>query len=171
MTLVTTASSLVFFLIFVVAASGKVDGWQTWTSAAGSLFARWPVAVRRALIPGVPALELTVAVSIALSPRLGLAMASVTLAVFAVAVAFLLPSHRGQSCNCFGAVASSRLNARLAIQDATLAAIAAASAVACAPNFTVSLPAIGLTLLAGLLLVVVAEFVALVGVASGKEAG
>jgi hypothetical protein len=113
-------------VVFVVAAISKVDAWATWRAFAADIGGP---RLTRVVAPGVPLAEVVVAALAVLAPAIGLAAAAFTLAVFAVAVAMLVPRLGGAKCNCFGAASTSTLGWRLVARNGALSVGAAAAAV------------------------------------------
>jgi hypothetical protein len=110
-------------LLFVAAVLAKLDGWPSWSSAVEGWLPRRP-AFARALRWVVPQLEGLAAVLAFTVPRVGLLVSALVLVLLAVGIGVLRPSHRGEECNCFGAVAASRIGAPLAARNLVLAAVA-----------------------------------------------
>jgi hypothetical protein len=154
---VVTAVALVFFLIMLAAALAKLDGLGTWRVTVDGFFPnrhRFAAAV----FVVVPAAEAMTAVMLLLSPVAGLVVGSVLLAVLGAGVLVLRSNHRGQRCNCFGAVMPSDIGTGLAVRDLALAGMSAVAAAAGhGGRARPSLPAVLLAILLGIVGVVVAE--------------
>jgi hypothetical protein len=61
-------------------------------------------------------------------PKVGLLAAGALLAAFAAAVAVLQRRHAGAECNCFGAVAPTRIGRSLVARNVVLSAVALGTA-------------------------------------------
>jgi hypothetical protein len=154
---VVTAVALMFFVIMLAAALGKVDGLGTWRSTVDGFFPN-----RRRLAAAVfvvaPAAEATTAVTLLVSPVAGLVVGSVLLAVLGAGVLALRRNHRGRRCNCFGALMPSEIGTGLAVRNLALAGIAAVTAVAgLGSRARPSLPAVLIAIVFWVVGMVVAE--------------
>jgi hypothetical protein len=145
--------------LFAFAGLGKVDGWRSWTQAINGFL---PTHTRIAAVARVtiPLAEAGVAALCIAFPRLGLVAASSVLAAFGVIVAFLQAHHRGAECNCFGAVASSRISKALVLRDLSASGIALAAVLLA---WSIRVPhlasaELGVLVLLGSLLLVALEF-------------
>lgn len=110
-------------VLFLVAALGKFDSWTAWSTLTTDL--PGPPVLQRAVRWTVPLAELAVSGISFVKPPAGLAAAAALLALFAAGVWFLAGRLPGHECNCFGAIAPSRLSSGLAFRNAVLAAAAA----------------------------------------------
>jgi hypothetical protein len=119
----------VYGLLFGVAVFGKVDGWRSWSRALNGFLPGRPRVAALTLV-AVPFTEAVVVVLTLGFPKLGLLAAAGVLAVFAVVVAALRSRHQDEECNCFGAIATSRISATLVARNAIASAFAIAVGVA-----------------------------------------
>lgn len=115
---------LLFFVLLSAAAIGKVDHWDAWKGSTSQLFSRIPSNGRGILAIGIPFTEALIAVVVLVRPGYGLVASSLLLAAFAIGVNILVSEHTGRTCNCLGALSSSRISRSLAIQDGILSLIA-----------------------------------------------
>jgi Methylamine utilisation protein MauE len=118
-----------YALLFAAALLGKVDGWPSWSEAVSGFVPR-RARIATVVRFGVPPAEGAVAAVSLLQPKVGLLASGALLGIFAAVVVGLRSSHEGEECNCFGAVASSRISLGLAARNAVLAGIALGVALA-----------------------------------------
>jgi hypothetical protein len=115
--------SAAYGLLFAFAVLAKADGWRAWSRAMGTFVPGRPRIAAAAVIV-VPLVEALVAALAFALPKLGLLAAGAVLAAFALVVAVLQSRHRGEECNCFGALATSRIDPMLIVRNALAAAVA-----------------------------------------------
>lgn len=116
---------------FFAAAFGKLDGWPRWAQTTFVLFPRnrrlgWLVRLC------IPALEVGTGVLVFVRPVIGLAVGAALLVAFAIVVFALARSHAATDCNCFGALMPSTIGKALAVRNAALALLTAATALGAA---------------------------------------
>lgn len=109
-------------LVFIAAAVGKADSWDSWKRLTQEIPGK--AVVGRAVQIFVPALEGAIAVLAFVSPVLGLAGGAIVLAGFAVVAWWLAQRLAGRECNCFGAIAPATISQRLAARNIALAMLA-----------------------------------------------
>jgi hypothetical protein len=114
-----------FFLLFVFALFGKLDGWRGWHALTAEL--PFPAPARLAVRGAVPLAEGAVALALALDFSLGLVLAMLLLGALALGVAALVPALGGKECNCFGAAVPTAIGYPLVARNASLALLAAAA--------------------------------------------
>jgi uncharacterized membrane protein YphA (DoxX/SURF4 family) len=138
-------------VLLAVAALGKILAWQRWGETLKGIGIAGPA--HRAVAIAVPAVELTLAVGLLVSPTAQLAaVGSVALFLtFALVVSISASRGRRPECNCFGSIARSRFGWGLALRALLLAGVAAF--VAWKPTFTVSAWILGLFAITAILLV------------------
>jgi len=121
-----TVAALFFAVVFLTAATAKVDSWPVWATAVEGwgLGPAWSRVVRMAIPPA----EMACVVAIIASPRAGLTVSASLLIVFGLGAAAITRREpaRGIPCGCFGAGTPEQLGYRLAGRNAALALIAAA---------------------------------------------
>jgi len=149
----------VYGLLFAVAVIGKADNWRSWSRAMRGFLPGRP-AIAAVAVVAVPVVEAVVAGTTFFFPKLGLVAAGAVLVLFAAVVAVLQTRHRGEECNCFGALATSRISPALVGRNAIAAAVALAVGVA---SWRLEVPRLAAThflvlILVGSLLVIAVEF-------------
>lgn len=145
---------LAVLLVFTVGA--KLDSWPMWSGAVEA-WARGRAAVLARI--GIPTVEIGTVVLLLTVPRLGLLVATVTLASFAAGVLTLSISGRGGRCGCFGQLTRSMIGPGLAAFDLLLSLLAGTALIMASPRGPAppTVPQLLLVLLAGALLVVAVE--------------
>ncbi len=113
-----------YFLLFVFASLGKLDGWRGWSAITADL--PFPSPVRLFVRAAVPLAEAAVAVVLVTDYSLGLGLAALLMGVLGLGVAAVVPGLGGKECNCFGAAVPTRIGYRLAIRNGALALLALA---------------------------------------------
>lgn len=120
--LVLRAGGAAYFVLFAAAVLGKVGSWNLWKVSVRN-WSRGTIPEQSLLI-GLPLLEGLVATLLIIAPAAGLGAASFLLGLLSSGVVLLVPSHRGESCACFGTSGSASIGVALAARNAILSVAA-----------------------------------------------
>jgi hypothetical protein len=134
-----------FTIVVAAALFGKIDAWRDWTDATRAWFSSSvaSAAVRRL----IPAAEAVALVALVVRERLGLALCTALLGVFAAGAAVLAAKGVRSTCACFGTASPSRIGFGLVGRNLAFAVAAGLGAAAAPATRGQSLPAVVTALL------------------------